>query len=88
VVAGHGQHPRRNRVRADVAPVSRLPLLIDAFHHRAYRQSGRPSGLGFPPGPAGHGGVQATRRDGLLSRRPVLAPRRPIPCAARVVVPF
>jgi hypothetical protein len=51
VVAGHGQHPRRNRVRADVAPVSRLPCSIDAFHHRAYRHERASFGVGSPPAP-------------------------------------
>lgn len=35
MVAGHGWHPRRNRVRADGAPVSRLPqsLWVSGARH-------------------------------------------------------
>jgi hypothetical protein len=84
-MAGHGSAPDTKRTSTSL-PCPGHPLAVDALHHRAYRHERASFGVRGPPRSGGHGGVQATRRDGLLSRRQRFCTPSSNPYAARVVV--
>jgi hypothetical protein len=85
-VAGHGSALDTMRTSTSLPCPGHL-LAIDALHHWAYRHERASFGVRVPPDPGDVGGVQATRRDGLLSRRQrFLHPAVPILMAARAAV--